>query len=350
MQLVSSLALAAGLLFSSVIASAALAEQMPPQQYATLGNLKLESGASIRDCKLGYRTFGKLNADRSNAVLFPTWFTGHSGESGALVAAGPGHIVDDTKYYVIVVDSIGNGASCSPSNSATQHGIAFPAYTIHDMVESEYRLLTETLHLDHVHAVVGQSMGGMQAFEWVVAYPTFMDVAVPIVGTPQQSPYDLLLWNAEKVAIERDPDWKGGRYTRSPSLPMVSYIHEMNLATPQFRAEHLTREQFPAYFKRISEDYHVGVDANDYRSQLQAMITQDIAHGGTLYTAAGKIKAKMLVINARQDHMVNPLIPQGFARLLHAQTVLLESDCGHMSPGCDMAKISPIIDTFLAQK
>jgi homoserine O-acetyltransferase len=325
----------------------ARARELPPLQYANLGDLKLQSGAVIHDCKLGYRTYGYLNASKSNAILFPTWFTGRSGDTSADV--GPGRIIDDTKYYVIAVDAIGNGVSCSPSNSTTQHGIDFPVFSIHDMVESEHRLLLETLHLPHVHAVMGISMGGMQTFEWAVSYPTMMDLLVPIVGTPQLSSYDLLLWSAEKSALEADPEWKGGHYTGHPTLPMVAYLHDMNLSTPQFRVEHTMREQFDDYFHRIGTENNLAKDPNDYLRQLQAMIAHDIAHGGSLYTAAAKIKAKMLIINATQDHMVNPLIPLGLAKIIHAQTLVLASDCGHMSPGCEISTISPVIDQFLAQ-
>jgi homoserine O-acetyltransferase len=333
------------LLTSGLVADA---QNLPALQYASLGGLKLDNGSAIDNCKLAYRTFGKLNADKSNAILFPTWFTGRSGDVGADI--GPGRIVDDSKYYVIVVDALGDGVSCSPSNSITQHGIDFPNFTIHDMVVSEFRLVTETLKLKHLHAVMGISMGGMQTFEWVVSYPEMMDLAVPIVGTPQQSSYDLLLWNAEKAALEADPGWQGGHYTRNPALPMVAYLHEMNLSTPEFRVDHTTREQFAEYFQRIGTENHTGFDANDYLRQLEAMIPHDIAHGGTLYVAAAKVKAKMLIVNARQDHMVNPIPALGFAQLIYAQTYVLESDCGHMSPGCEIAALSPVIDRFLAQK
>jgi homoserine O-acetyltransferase len=326
----------------------ACAQDIPPLQYAQLGEFKLDSGVTIHDCMLGYRTFGKLNADKSNAILFPTWFTGRSGDIGANI--GPGRIVDDTRYYVIVVDALGDGVSCSPSNSKTQHGIDFPNFTIHDMVESEYRLVTEALHLQHLHAVMGISMGGMQTFEWAVSHPQMMDLAVPIVGTPQQSSYDLLLWNAEKVALQADPAWQGGHYTRNPALPMVAYLHEMNLSTPKFRVDHTTREQFADYFHHISTEDHTGFDANDYLRQLEAMIAHDIAHGGTLYAAAAKVKARMLIVNARQDHMVDPIPALGFAQLIHAQTFVLESDCGHMAPGCEISTLSPVIDRFLAQR
>lgn len=331
------------LLFSFVLK----AESIPPLQYADLGDLKLENGSAIHDCKLGYRTLGRLNATKSNAVLYPSWFTGKSGDIAA--GLGPGKYVDTSKYFVIVVDSLGNGVSCSPSNSTTQHGTEFPQFSIRDMVYSEYRLATETLHLQHLHAVMGVSMGGIQAFQWIVSYPDFMDLAIPIVGTPQMSSYDLLLWNTELKALLSDSAYKNGQYTQTPALSLVALIHNMNLTTPDFRANHTTREGFRQYFDEIVANGDRFMDANDYLRQLQALISHDIAHGGSLYDASSKVKAKVLVVNATQDHMVNPLPALGFAKLIHAQTLLLDSDCGHMSPGCESTKMDPVIEQFLGQ-
>jgi homoserine O-acetyltransferase/O-succinyltransferase len=332
------------LLFSVVLH----AQDIPSLQFAYLGDLKLENGSVVHDCKIGYRTMGTLNATKSNAILFPTWFTGKSGD--IVAGLGPGKYVDTSKYFVIAVDSLGNGVSTSPSNSAKQHGTEFPRFSIRDMVSSEYRLVTETLHLQHLHAVMGISMGGIQTFQWIASYPDFMDLAVPIVGTPQQSSYDLLLWNTELRALETDPEYKHGKYKQNPPLSTVALIHNMNLNTPDFRANHTTREGFQQYFNEIVTNGERFMDANDYLRQLQAIIGQDIAQGGSLYDAANKVKAKTLVINAAQDHMVNPLPPLGFAKLIHAQTLVLTSDCGHMAPGCEMdSAVKPAVQRFLDQ-
>jgi homoserine O-acetyltransferase len=182
------------------------------EQFAALGDLKLRSGAVIRDFRLGYRTFGQLNAAKSNAILWPTWLGGTTQE--LLQFVGPDKVVDSTKYFVVLVDALGNGVSTSPSNSETQARLTFPEFTIRDMVESEHRFATEVLHLTHLHAVMGISMGGMQTFEWVVAYPDFMDVAVPMAGSPQSTSYDKLLWTAEMDALRLDPEWKDGQGTK----------------------------------------------------------------------------------------------------------------------------------------
>src|SRR5450755_863399 len=161
------------------------------QEFADLGNVRLASGQTIEHCRLGYRTLGKLDASKSNAILFPTWFSGTSAD----VAQAVPLLFDASPYFVIMVDALGDGVSCSPSNSRTQLGVTFPHFTIADMVDAERILVMKNFGLTHVHAVVGNSMGGMQAFEWMVRYPSFMDVAIPIVGSPRLTSYDLLLWH-----------------------------------------------------------------------------------------------------------------------------------------------------------
>src|SRR5947209_10148447 len=181
------------------------------QQFARLGDFRLESGAVIRDCRIGYRTFGALNQDRSNAILFPTWASGTTEQ--LLSNFGQGRLVDTTKYYVIAVDALGNGVSSSPSNSTQQPRMSFPRITIRDMVNTQHELLTKVLHIDHLKAVTGISMGGMQTFQWMVSYPDFMDKGVPIVGSPRVTPYDLVFLRTQLRAIMTDPDWNNGNYT-----------------------------------------------------------------------------------------------------------------------------------------
>ncbi len=175
------------------------------QQFADLGACNLENGQQITGCKLGYRTFGKLNADRSNAVLFPSYFSGTSSSLAGFISADA--LVDPSKYFAIVVDAFGDGVSSSPSNSAAQPGPFFPAFTIRDMVSAEY--LTIPRRWAPKHPCRGQFgcdlKGSMQTFEWMVDYPTFIDVAIPIVGSPRLTGYDLLLWHAEEDAMRSGP-------------------------------------------------------------------------------------------------------------------------------------------------
>lgn len=132
---------------------------------AVLGECPLENGEVIQDCTLGYRTLGTLNAEKSNIIVFPTWYSGSTQDLVDFGYIGPGKIADTDRYFVIAIEAFGNGISSSPSNSAIQGGNAFPALNIRDMVRAQYRLLTEVLYFDHALAVIGASMGGFQAFE-----------------------------------------------------------------------------------------------------------------------------------------------------------------------------------------
>jgi homoserine O-acetyltransferase/O-succinyltransferase len=314
-------------------------------KFANLGDFRLESGEVIHECRIGYRTYGNLNSERSNVVLFPTWFTGTTQALDGNI--GPGKVVDPGTYYIITVDALGDGVSISPSNSVPQPRMHFPQFSIRDMVESQHRLLTEHLHLNHVHAVIGISMGGMQTFQWILAYPDFMDRAVPIVGTPRLTPYDLLLWEAEKHAIEEAAEWKNGDYTERPAKAMatVSDIHNLALSTPEHYIELNPGGNFSEKLAAAEDDTLRGFDTNNWYRQLQAMIGQDIYHafGDDPERAAGAVKAKTTVVVATRDHMVNPQPALEFARLIHADVVQLEGNCGHLSTSCELPKLSAAV-------
>jgi homoserine O-acetyltransferase len=314
---------------------------------ASLGELKLESGQILQDCRVGYRTFGQLNADKSNAVLFATWFSGTSNDLAPLI--GPGKLIDSSRYFVITVDALANGVSSSPSNSTAQPRMQFPRVSIRDMVTSQHELVKRVLHLDHLRAVMGISMGGMQTFQWALSYPTFMDKVNPIVGSPQLAPYDLLLWQASLDAIKRDPEWKNGDYVQEPVLPTVQALADLTLTTPeQFNHDTSRTQVFESLGKRSAPQF----GANNRIIQLQAMMAHDVSapFGGSMEKAASAVKAKMLVVVNDRDHMVTPGPATEFAKLAKAELVELKGDCGHRAPSCEQDKVGAAIAKFLESK
>jgi homoserine O-acetyltransferase/O-succinyltransferase len=328
-----------------VFAATASAQDL---KFADLGDFRLESGEVLHDCRIGYRTFGHLNASASNAVLLPTWAGGTTAELKSNV--GPHAAVNDADYFVILVDALSNGVSSSPSNSASQPRMKFPKITVRDMVNSQYQALTTKLGIKHLHAVVGGSMGGMQTFQWMVAYPTFMDKAVPIVGSPRLAPYDLLLWQAQIDAIETNPAWIHGDYTENPSRLVEFEFGELLLNTPQqYNRTHTSQQLFASLAKAKEEPAE---DANDKIHQAQAMIALDVSapFGGSMERAAAAVKAKVFVIVATYDHVVTPQPAREFAALLHAPLLELDSDCGHLATVCESAKISAAVAAFLRDK
>lgn len=340
----------AALLPALLILVAALSHAQPPakdgqQQFAGLGVCHLVNGKQIDHCRLGYRTWGKPNAARSNAVLIPTWFSGNSADWAN--AIGPNGLVDPARYFVVVIDALADGVSSSPSNSPGQHGPAFPAITIQDMVNAEHRLATETLHLNHVHAVMGISMGGQQTFEWMVDYPIFMDVAIPIVGSPRPNSRDLLLYFADLDAVKTDPAFQNGDYTQQPPVPEAELIWQLNLTTPVNFARTHPAAEFARDYAKWESTGILPFDANDWVTQLEAIIHLDVGHGASLEAAAKRVRAKVLVVSSAQDHMVNPEPALNFARLIGAKTFILRGDCGHIANGCESATLNPIVRAFL---
>ncbi|HKW63277.1 MAG TPA: hypothetical protein VJN89_12080 [Candidatus Acidoferrum sp.] len=330
-------------------AQTAQAQTEGAQQFADFGDLHLRSGAVIHDFRLGYRTLGKLNAEKSNAILWPSWLGGKSQD--LLPSVGPDNWVDSSRYFVILVDAIGDGITTSPSNSKSQPLMKFPEFTIRDMVESEHRLATEVFHLSHLRAVMGISMGGMQTFEWGVAYPDFMDLLIPIVGSPQSTSYDKLLWTAQIDAIELDPAWNQGNPTgpMDRSLGLVEEIGSMNLTSPDYRVAQTKPDGISGLLTQIRNSARGdGGNACDRIRQRQAIMSLDIpAELGvaTLEQAVPKVHAKLLVIVSPQDHMVTPEPAMQFAAAAGAPLVKLDSPCGHLSPGC--ISVGPVVARFL---
>jgi homoserine O-acetyltransferase/O-succinyltransferase len=316
------------------------------QKFADLGDFKLVSGEVLRDCRIGYRTFGKINADRSNIVVFPTWAGGTTEQLKDNVGAGK--LVNDADYYVVLIDALANGVSSSPSNSKAQPHMKFPKITVRDMVNTQHELLTKKLGIQHVKAVLGISMGGMQTFQWMVSYPDFMDKAIPMVGSPHVAPYDVVFWRLNIDALEDSAGWNHGDYTVNPAGLVHFEIGELILQTPaEYNRTH-TREQALEALKK-AETVPDAEDANNTIRQSEAMIALDVSDvfGGSMEKAAAAVKAKVFVAVSKQDHTVTPQPARDFAKLLHAPLMELESDCGHLATGCEGAKLATAVGDFL---
>ncbi len=288
----------------------------PELQVASLGQFPLENGQSVRDCRVGYRTFGKLNLSKSNAVLVTPWSMGTSRDLSRQI--GPGKLLDSSGYYVVAVDALGNGVSSSPSNSSRQPGKDFPTFSVRDVVESQHRLLTEVLHLNHLKAVVGISFGGMQAFQWITAYPEFMDKAIAIVGSPRTSPQEQRQWQSWMKELQAEPRWKQTARAVMQGKPLEA-------------------------LRRLT------TDADDYAKQAQAIMAFDVStpFGGSMELAAAAVRAKVFVAVSPTDEVVYPLAALEFARLIDAQVLLLDGRCGHSAPSCETAVLRRAISGFL---
>lgn len=319
-------------------------EAQSKQQFGDLGNFKLENGQVIKNCRVGYRTYGQIDQSHSNIIIFPTWFGGISKELAGLI--GPGNMADSTKYYVITFDALGDGVSSSPSNSRLQPNSEFPKFTIMDMVHSQHELLTRILHIHHIYAVMGISMGGMQTFQWMTAFPNFMDKAIPVVGSPRLTSYDLLLWTAELNAIKEGLQ---SHASEKSIAKTVNDIQTMNLYTPTYRRDKTPPSDFKKFIKKADMNFEKSFNPYDWASQLRAMMAQNVARpfGGSMEKAAKAVNAQVLIIPSLQDHMVNPGPALHFAKLINAKVYKINNDCGHLGVGCDQQNVNMTINRFL---
>lgn len=339
---------ALALVFMAVLASTPVLRALDGQQrIANLGQCKLENGQTIEDCRVGYRTYGHLNAAQDNVVLVPTWLYGKSSDLGSLFGDGSSsqQLVDTGKFFGIAIDAFANGVSSSPSNSPKQHGTNFPAITLRDSVNAQYRVMTEVLHLKHLHAVVGLSMGGEQAFDWSVMYPKFFDLAVPILGSPRPTTYDLQVKTIQVESIESDPDYAHGHYTAEPALKLANLIGTLVVTTPEFRNRETPRDKLAAFIAQAEGP--VSLDANDRVWQLKAIMQQDVIGQHTPEEAARSTPVHFLIIVSAQDHLVNPQPALDWAKAIGAPTYIATGDCAHLIMSCDAEGVSKRVKAFL---
>lgn len=299
------------------------------QQFASIGEFTLENGQHIDDCKIGYRTFGKLNATRTNAVIYPT--------SGGITTYmmqlfGIGAEVDTARFYLVMVDALGNGVSSSPSNSSSQPKILFPQFTIRDMVNAQYKMLTDKMDIHHLAAIVGGSMGGLQALQWAVSYPDFMDKVVAIEASPKLSTYDLLWMHTYMEAVKNDTAYHSGNYSVNPATPLAVLITQLLLTTPSSLNNSVPVDSFPKWLAMFEKTNAFTIDCNNFLWQTKAVMTHDITVnvGGSLENTAKKIKAKMLIIANKQDHLINQTLSIKFAGMAKAELVAMDDDAGHL--------------------
>ena len=344
--------LAAAAVFATmapVTSALASATQHGGLKIAELGTCKLASGKVILDCRIGYRTYGSLDAAKDNAVIMPSWLNGRSEDLSSLFGSSPStmRLVDTSRFFGIAFDAFGDGISSSPSNSRQQPATSFPEFNMEDMARAQYRVVTEVLGIKHLHAAVGLSMGAHQVFAWTVLYPNFIDLAVPIVGSPQVTPFDLLSKQIAIDAIESDPGYLGGKYTTEPQLKLANAIGALIVSAPEYRNEQTTREKFPVWLGELEAPQRQ--DANDRVWQLKAILAHDVLHGKTIAEVARATPVKFLVIVAAEDRMVTPQPALDWAKATGAESYVSQGTCAHLIMNCDAEAVSERVQRFLSR-
>ncbi|MDA3859998.1 MAG: alpha/beta fold hydrolase [Melioribacteraceae bacterium] len=328
------------------------------QQFAEIGDLQLTSGQALLDCKIGYRTFGELNSDSSNIVIFPTWFAGTSEHVSSLI--GPKHIaneygakklVDDSKYFVIAIDALANGVSTSPSNPELQAGKDFPEISIDDMVNSQYKMLTENFGFKHIHAIIGGSMGSMQALQWIVSYPDFISKAIPYVASPRRSTYDMLIMQFRKRMIESYQELGADDALINV---MLNYTTQLFVRSPEYIIENISHDEFESYVDKKIENREPlkTFTIENHLAQLKAMMSYNIYKdfNNSVEETTKHIKTEVFLILGENDMLLHPKPALELANELNCKVLMLENNCGHLGIGCELEKCGNEIYRFLNDK
>lgn len=275
-----------------------------------LGDVALLKGATLRGAKLAYKTYGKLNADKSNVIVYPTWYSGQHYDNEWLI--GKGMALDPDKYFIIVPNMLGNGLSSSASNTPAPYDRArFPDITLYDNVTLQHRLVTEKFGISKIKLVVGWSMGAQQTNQWGCLYPEMVERIAPFCGSAKTAPHNFVFLEGVKVALTNDAAWNNGWYDTPPhkGLRGVGRVYAgWGLSQPFYMQElwrtmgYSTLEDFLVAFW---EGFFLPKDANNLLTMLWSWQHGDISanpvFNGDLKKALGSIKAKAVVMPGEMD-------------------------------------------------
>src|SRR5438105_3543365 len=300
----------------------------PTEGDYTIRDFRFASGETLPELRIHYRTLGKIDKDAQgktrNAVLILHGTTGSGAQfirpefAGELF--GKDQPLDTAKFFIVLPDGIGHGKSSKPSDR--MHA-KFPRYGYIDMVEAQYRLLTDGLGVNHARLVMGTSMGGMHTWLWGESHPEFMDALMPLASLPTQISGRNRGWRRMVIdAIRNDPAWNGGEYKTQPSsLRTAAEMLWFMSSNPILRQKEVptlakTDEALDTFVDQIVK----ADDANDVLYALEA--SHDYDPGPNLE----KIRAPLLAINSADD-LINPpelgILEREIKRVLHGRAIVL---------------------------
>ena len=309
---------------------AAWAADYPPPTEGdyTIHNFKFTSGETLPELKIHYRTLGKVDKDANgnvtNAVLIMHGTTGSGAQfirpefAGELF--GKDQPLDATKFFIVLPDGIGHGKSSKPSDGLHAK---FPRYGYIDMVDAQYRLLTDGLGVNHARLVMGTSMGGMHSWLWGETHPDFMDALMPLASLPTQISGRNRGWRRMIIdAIRNDPAWNGGEYkTQPPSLRTAAEMLWFMSNNPVLRQKEApTLAKTDDVLDKFVDQIVKMDDANDVLYALEA--SHDYDPGPNLE----KIRAPLLAINSADD-LINPpelgVLEREIKRVPHGRAIVI---------------------------
>ena len=305
------------------------------QTFAIEDDLKLSSGKTLSNVELAYETYGKLNSAKSNAILVCHALTGDANAAGYHdnkskpgwwdIVIGPGKALDTEKYFIICSNVLGGckgttGPQSINPKTGKEYALDFPIITIEDMVHAQKKLI-EHLGIKKLYAVIGGSMGGMQALQWTVSYPSMMYKASIIATTARSAPQQIAFNEVGRQSIVSDPFWNHGEYygnehTPRAGLSVARMIGHITYLSDQSMYKKFGRDlqdrdelsydfaldfQVESYLHHQGESFVRRFDANSYLYITKAVDYFDMAIDGSLPDGLKPIKAKMQIIAVDSD-------------------------------------------------
>jgi homoserine O-acetyltransferase/O-succinyltransferase len=274
-----------------------------------LGDVALQSGATLWRATIAYTTYGTLSAARDNVVLIPTFYAGHHTDVELMLTAG--RAIDPAKYFVIVPNMLGNGLSSSPSNTPPPlDRAAFPRVTIYDNVLCQHRLLTERFGITRIRLVAGFSMGAQQAFQWGALFPDMVSAIAPICGSARTSAHNYVFLEGLKAALTADATFDDGWYDTPPVKGLIAFARVYAgwvYSQDFYRDREFTQLGLTSIddVMRFSEARYRARDANDLLCMLWTWQHADISanprFNGDFPAALRAIAARAIVMPSATD-------------------------------------------------
>jgi homoserine O-acetyltransferase len=196
-------------------AHAAADDKPLDHQIFEAGNVLLQSGRTFRNMKLAYKTFGTLNADKSNVIVYPTSYSAQHHDTQFMVREDGA--LDPSKYFIVIPNLFGNGLSSSPSNTPWPDvGTRYPHTTVFDAVQVQRRMLMQLWDIHEVALVYGWSMGAMQAYHWAALFPDAVERIAVVCGSARCAPHNRVFIEGAAHALMADPAYQGGVFSAAP--------------------------------------------------------------------------------------------------------------------------------------
>ena len=324
------------------------------------GDFVLQNGATLRGCKLAYKTFGTLNAAKDNVIVYPTWYSGQHDANEWLIGAGMA--LDPASQFIIIPNMFGNGLSSSPSNTPEPYdGPRFPKVTAYDNVRAQHRLVTERFGIERIRMVTGWSMGALQTFHWGALYPDMVERIAPFCGSAKCSRHNFVFLEGVKAALTADVAFAGGRYTSKPAIGLraMARVYAGWGFSQAFYREEL---DLKALGYSSLEDFLIGFweglflakDANNLLAMLWTWQNGDISanelYHGDYAKALGAITPRAYVMPGQTDLYFPPEDSANeVAHMPNATLVPVPSIWGHFAggPGLNPADVKFIDEKLI---